>query len=107
MDVAAWSEPVSETSFAQVNLPIRDLPERRREARASRLFADQWLKDRADWVATLPARTVIVICVATGEYVTASTPVEAMIAFEARFGPNQPGFLHEVGHRVFIGGGIV
>jgi hypothetical protein len=86
---------------------FRDLAERRREARASRHYADQWLKDHADWVANLPVRTVIVICVATGAYVTASTPVEALVAFEKRFGPDQPGFLHEVGHRVFIGGGIV
>jgi hypothetical protein len=100
---------MSETNIAPVSVtgPVRDLAEKRREARASRIYADQWLTDHADWVATLPARTVIVICVATGEYVTASTPVEALVAFETRFGPDQPGFLYEVGHRVFIGGGIV
>jgi hypothetical protein len=44
--------------------------------------------------------------VATGEYVTAPTRVDALVAFEERFGKQAQGFLHEVGHRTFIGGGI-
>jgi hypothetical protein len=85
---------------------LRELTERQREARASRIYADKWLKDNAALIATLPVRTAIVICVESGEYVTASTRVDALVAFEKRFGKQAQGFLHEVGHRTFIGGGI-
>jgi hypothetical protein len=97
--------PMSDANLSTHHHP-RDLEARRRDADAASLFADQWLEDQKALVAQLPARTAIVICVPTGDYVTAPTPVEAMIAFEKRFGKDARGFLHEVGHTTFVGGGI-
>jgi hypothetical protein len=96
---------MSEPNLSTQSSP-RELTERQRDARASRIYADQWLADHKALVATFPIRTAIVICVATGEYVTAPTRVDALVAFERRFGQQAQGFLHEVGHRTFVGGGI-
>jgi hypothetical protein len=86
--------------------PVRDLEARRREAHESSVYAEKWLEANKAFVSKLPRRTAIVICVPTGDYVTAATPVDAMIEFERRFGRDAQGFLHEVGHTTFVGGGI-
>jgi hypothetical protein len=55
---------------------------------------------------TLPKGTVVLIDIATGNYVTAATWLAAHPIFAQRFGSSALGFVYRVGERSFIGGGI-
>jgi hypothetical protein len=68
---------------------------------------DRWLRHLEPELAGLAETTVVVINVETGEYVTAATRLGGLDRFEARFGKSTPGFMHEIGRPVFIGGGVV
>ena len=57
---------------------------------------------------SLPSGTVIVINVATGEYVTGPSQHDALKVYHRRFGFGQTvGWVHEIGREIFLGGGIV
>jgi hypothetical protein len=66
-----------------------------------------WLKRLEPELAQLAETTVVVINVETGEYVVAATRLGGLDRFEERFGKSAPGFMHEIGRPVFIGGGVV
>ena len=66
----------------------------------------RWLDEKHDEIAKLAAGTVVVIDVETGEYVTGASPIEAMDEYDRKIGPERPGFIHEVGRRIFLGGGL-
>lgn len=67
----------------------------------------RWLEDKAEELAGLPKGTLVIFNVINGKYVTASNRLEAMDKFHQLFGDNNTlAFVHEVGGRVFIGGGL-
>jgi hypothetical protein len=68
---------------------------------------DLWLKRLEPELAQLAETTVVVINLETGEYITAATRLGGLDRFEERFGKSAPGFMHEIGRPVFIGGGVV
>ena len=68
---------------------------------------DRWLQQLELELSKLAETTVVVINVLTGEYITAATRLGGLDRFEERFGKSAPGFMHEIGRPVFIGGGVV
>jgi hypothetical protein len=80
------------------------------QARARSAFtAEQgmiWVTRKKAELDALPLGTVVVIDIATGEYVTGTSFLETNPAFNQRFGSSALGFVHRVGERTFIGGGI-
>jgi hypothetical protein len=94
------------TTLASAPTDPLDLAARRQRAREDGDFADAWLKERASLIESLPPRTVVIIHIPSGEYLTAKTSIEALDLFEARFGKNGRGYMHEVGHTIFVGGGL-
>jgi hypothetical protein len=64
------------------------------------------LEEKRAEIEALPKGTVVIIDIATGEYVTGKTFLEANPIFNQRFGSSALGFTHYVGERTFIGGGI-
>ena len=80
------------------------------QARARSWFtAEQgkiWISRKQAELDALPKGTVVIIDIATGEYVTGKTYLEAEPVFDGRFGTSALGFVHRVGERTFIGGGI-
>lgn len=67
---------------------------------------EKWVARRWSELALLAKGTVVIIDIATGEYVTGSTYLEASPRFTKRFGSAALGFVHRVGERSLIGGGI-
>jgi hypothetical protein len=69
---------------------------------------EQWVKHYGEEFQRLPKGTIVAINCRTGEYVLASTRLQAIDEFERRFG-KEPGYVHEIGGGVFVGwgGGIV
>jgi len=65
-----------------------------------------WIARKSAEIEALPTGTVVIIDVATGEYVTGKTWLEANPIFDERFGSNTLGFVHRVRSPTFIGGGI-
>ncbi len=94
------------TSLTSPTADPLDLAARRQRAREDGEFADLWLKERASLIESLPPRTVVIIHIPSGEYLIAQTSLEALDLFEARFGLNERGYMHEVGHTIFVGGGL-
>ena len=78
----------------------------RREAELAGRQGEAWLEKLAPQLERLPQGTVLVINCATGEYVTATNQLDALHEFQRRFG-NVRSWMHEIGGRIFIGGGIV
>jgi hypothetical protein len=68
---------------------------------------DRWLARLEPELSQLTETTVVVINIETGEYVIAATRLGGLDRFEERFGKSTPGFMHEIGRPVFIGGGVV
>ena len=68
---------------------------------------ERWLEEKRAEIDRLAVGTVVVIDVATGEYITAATRIEAMDEYDRRIGPDRPGFIHQVGRRIFLGGGLL
>ena len=55
----------------------------------------------------MPPGTVIVIDLATGDYITAPSRLQALDAFEARIGSGTTiGWLHQIGGGIVVGGGL-
>jgi hypothetical protein len=66
-----------------------------------------WAARKAAEFAALPFGTVVMIDIASGDYVTAADRLAAADRFHARFGrATTQGYSFEVGRPVFIGGGI-
>jgi hypothetical protein len=80
------------------------------QARARSLFAAEqgeiWVAQKRAELDALPKSTVVVIDIASGNYVTGKTWLHAHAAFEQRFGSSALGYIYRVGERSFIGGGI-
>ncbi len=80
------------------------------QARARTAFtAEQgqiWVKRKETELEALPTGTVVIIDIATGDYVTGKNFLEANPIFDQRFGSSALGFVHRVRDRTFIGGGI-
>jgi hypothetical protein len=80
------------------------------QARArSEFTAEQgqiWVKRLQAELSVLPKGTVVIIDIATGQYVAAKTWLEADPIFDQRFGTSALGFVHRIGERTFIGGGL-
>ena len=80
------------------------------QARARSAFtAEQgriWVSRKQTELDALPKGTVVIIDIATGEYVTGRTYLEADPVFDQRFGSSALGFVYRIGERTFIGGGI-
>jgi hypothetical protein len=66
----------------------------------------RWLEKKRAEIHALPRGTVVIIDVASGEYVTGRTFLEANPIFDQRFGASALGYTVHVGERTFIGGGI-
>jgi hypothetical protein len=69
-------------------------------------LGNNWIQKRRAEIDALPKGTVVVINVATGEFVTGKSFPEANGIFDQRFGSATPGHVYRVGERSFIGGGI-
>lgn len=67
---------------------------------------DVWVRRKEAELEAMPQGTVVVIDVATGDYVTGRTWLEAHHLFVNRFGEGTPGFVHRIRDRTFVGGGI-
>lgn len=80
------------------------------QARArSKFTAEQgqiWISRKQAELDALPKGTVVIIDIATGEYVTGKTYLDAEPEFDKRFGSSALGFVHRIGERTFVGGGI-
>jgi hypothetical protein len=80
------------------------------QARARSTFACQqgeiWVARKQAELDILPKGTVVIIDIVTGHYVTAATWLAAHPLFLQRFGSSALGFVHHVGERTFIGGGL-
>jgi hypothetical protein len=87
-----------------------DLEADLRQARARSAFtAEQgkiWVARKQALFDALPKGTVVIIDIATGGYVTGATYLDATPLFNQRFGSSALGFVHRIGERTFIGGGI-
>ena len=80
-----------------------------REHERTKVAANQgsaWVRIKQAELDALPAGTVVVINAETGETVTGKAWLEAHHDFVARFGKGVLGYVHRVGERTFIGGGI-
>jgi hypothetical protein len=104
------------------NLPLPDLislharvgraVERARQAEAAGQVSrgvemgEAWMRTNGSIVGGLVHGTVIAVNVADGRYVTASSRVDALDAFEAEFGASAAAFIHEVGVPATVGGGF-
>jgi len=89
-----------------------DLPELQARMKAQSDYAgqhgEQWVQHHAVAFKELPKGTHVAINCRTGEYVVGHTALEAVDAFEQRFGKgNEIGYMIEIGGGVFVGGGIV
>jgi hypothetical protein len=78
----------------------------RADSANSRERGEAWIKELSQELKNLPRGTVIVINCDTGEYVSAASRLDALRKFQERFG-NIPGWMHEIGGGLFVGGGIV
>lgn len=80
------------------------------QARArSKFAADQgriWVARKQVVLDALPKGAVVIIDIATGEYVMGTNSLEAHDMFDQRFGPSALGYVYRIGGRTFIGGGI-
>lgn len=68
-------------------------------------FSRVWLQAHAQDIACLPVGTAVAVRIPDGAYVTAPDSLAAMDAFEARFGTEARGWVHEVGIPIKLGGG--
>lgn len=90
----------------------QEIEEWRARMRAQNEYAgergEEWVKHHDEEFKRLPKGTIVAINCRTGEYVLASTRLEAIDEFERRFG-KEIGYVHEIGGGVFVGwgGGIV
>ena len=84
----------------------RDLDQARARSAFTAEQGQLWLERKKSEIEALPKGTVVVIDIATGEYVTGKTWLEANPIFDQRFGTSALGFVYHVGERTFIGGGI-
>lgn len=66
----------------------------------------RWIEVKSSELASLDFGTVVIFDVETGEYVTGATRLEAMDAYDRTIGPHRPGFMHQIGKRIFLGGGL-
>jgi hypothetical protein len=96
---------MSATQFAPA-AESAELAARRARAERHNALADRWMEDNASVVASCPVGTVLIINVATGGHITGSSATEAKVAFRAKFGTDASGWLHRIGHPLFIGGGL-
>lgn len=79
----------------------------RNDAKIVQGAADAWLDACDHWLADLPKGKVIVVDLLTGDYVSASTRLLALVAFKKQFGQGKTvGWLHEVGGGAVLGGGV-
>lgn len=80
------------------------------QARARGAFTAQqgeiWVARKKAEIEALPTGTVVIIDIATGEYVTGKTWLEGHPHFAQRFGSSALGFVYRVRDPSFIGGGI-
>jgi hypothetical protein len=80
------------------------------QARARTAFTaaqgEIWIARKKAEIEALPTGTVVIIDIATGEYVTGKTWLEGHPQFEQRFGRSALGFVYRVRAPSFIGGGI-
>lgn len=79
------------------------------EHERTKLAAEQgaeWVQRKQAELDALPAGTVAVINVSTGDFVTGKSWPEAHELFVERFGKGTLGYVHRIGERTFIGGGI-
>jgi hypothetical protein len=65
-----------------------------------------WVEAKQAELDALPTGTVVVIEIATGNYVTGMAGLEAHTRFTERFGEAAPGFVYRVRDITFIGGGL-
>ena len=66
-----------------------------------------WLRTFKVWLDTLPSGSAIVFDLRTGRFVAAATRLAALDAFGARYGQHEAvGWLHEVGGKFVLGGGL-
>ena len=84
-----------------------DIAESRSRTEAAGEAGAAWLEKKRAELALLPIGTVVVIDVETGEYVTGKTRLEAMDAYDSKIGPHRWGFVHQVGRKTFLGGGLM
>ena len=87
-------------------MSARDLDQARARSEFSCEQGQLWIEKKKAEIDAIPRGTVVVIDIVTGEYVTAKTWLEAHPLFVQRFGSSALGFVHHVGERTFVGGGI-
>jgi hypothetical protein len=69
--------------------------------------ANYWMAEHRAEISRLAKGVVVVIDLVSGRYLTATSRLAGLHAFEAEFGRNQTiGWLHEVGGGIVIGGGL-
>ena len=89
-------------------MPVIDDPaisdERERFAEAQ---GTHWIKVHADALNALPHGTTVIINVTTGDYVTGTSWLAALEAYEQKFGRGRTlSWSYEVGRPLFVGGGV-
>lgn len=84
-----------------------DLASQRARTEAIGRAGRRWVVSKSSDLEQLPAGTVVIFDVETGEYVTGATHIEAMDKFDKSIGAERPSFIHEVKRRVFLGGGLL
>ena len=83
-----------------------DADERRARSETLAMQGEAWVYKKWGELEALPSRTVVLIDVRTGEYVTGQTWLEARTAFDTRFGSEIAGYVYRVRDRAFVGGGM-
>jgi hypothetical protein len=83
-----------------------DLEQARARSEFSASQGQIWVSRKRAELDALPKGTVVIIDIVTGGYVTGATYLNATPLFSERFGTSALGFVHRIGQRTFIGGGI-
>jgi hypothetical protein len=95
-----------EVRMTQPALTEQDLEQARARSKFTAEQGQIWVSRKQAEFNALPKGTVVIIDIATGQYVTGKTYLEASPAFCQRFGKSALGFVHRIGEHTFIGGGL-
>ncbi len=84
-----------------------DYERRRAQTEFAVAQGKRWREAKAAEIDELPAGTVVMFNVISGDYITAADRLEAIDKFHQKYGRGGAlGFPFEVGRPVFVGGGI-
>jgi hypothetical protein len=87
-------------------MSVTDLDQARARSKFACEQGEIWVEKKKAELDALPTSTVVLIDIATGDYVAGKSFLEVNPIFTQRFGSSALGFVYRVRDRSFIGGGI-